>query len=62
MFTYPNSDPVTPTNSLADGEGAVVVARRSGRALAARLARDADRVRELPLPGVGTVRFTVEPR
>ncbi|PSQ41446.1 hypothetical protein BRD14_06350 [Halobacteriales archaeon SW_5_68_122] len=87
MFTYPNSEPVTPTDSLPvvglllfplllvgifaalsyplyalGAVGAVVVARRSGRALAARLARDADRVREFPLPGVGTVRFTVEPR
>ena len=87
MNTYPNSEPVTPTDSLpvaglllsplllvgafvalsyplyALGTvAAVVAARRVGRTLAARLAGDPDRVRELPLPGIGTLRFTVDPR
>ena len=41
---------------------AVVAARRIGRTLAARLAGEPGRVRELPLPGIGTLRFTVDPR
>ena len=84
MFTYPNSEPVTPTSSLpvvglllfplllvavfaalsyplyALAAAVALIAGR--RLLTARLARDAGRVRELPLPGVGTVRFTIEPR
>jgi hypothetical protein len=32
------------------------------RSLAARVRRTADRVREITIPGVGTVRFRVQPR
>ena len=39
--------------------GAIVAV---GRTVEARIARDPGRVREIPLPGVGTLRFTVTPR
>jgi hypothetical protein len=50
-----------PLYALGTGLAVLAVAAY-GRTLAARLARDPGRIREVPLPGVGTLRFTVRPR
>lgn len=50
-----------PLTALAVA-GVLVVARLLQRGLKAAVARGRNRVRELPLPGVGTVRFRIAPR
>lgn len=50
-----------PLHALAVA-GALVGAKLLQRGLAALVARNRSRVREIPLPGVGTVRFRIAPR
>lgn len=54
VFTYP-----LYALTLA---GAFVGVRLLQRGLKALVARSRDRIREFPLPGVGTVRFRIAPR
>ena len=50
-----------PLFALATGLALGAIAA-FGRTLATRLGHDPGRIREIPLPGVGTLRFTVRPR
>lgn len=51
-----------PLQAVAVTVGAFVGLKLLQRSLAARVRRTADRVREIRIPGVGTVRFRVQPR
>ncbi|MEF8913202.1 hypothetical protein [Natronomonas sp.] len=51
-----------PLQAVALTVGAFVGLKLLQRSLAARVRRTADRVREITIPGVGTVRFRVQPR
>ncbi|QLD84761.1 hypothetical protein HWV23_03200 [Natronomonas halophila] len=51
-----------PLQAVVVTVSAIVGLKLLQRSLAARVRRTADRVREISIPGVGTVRFRVQPR
>lgn len=51
-----------PVYAAATAIAVAVAVRALQRGLAAHVARHKDRIREVPLPGVGTVRFRISPR
>jgi hypothetical protein len=53
---------VALSHPLATLSAGLAVGATVAVARTARTARDPGRVREIPLPGVGTLRFTVTPR